>query len=143
MDYNHFSSKLTNRIHLCILDISHNFEIAICSFALILLNYRLQGLSLLTISQTKSFVVIKITPTLCRTCLRNPTQALKTSQLSNIHKRIRFVNSDVPLIRLVLLENDVIPNVLLVQNKFLDFLDLNYNYYIYCCYLLLFILLVI
>ena len=41
--------------------------------------------------------------------------------MSNIHKRIRFVNSDgplVPMVRLVLIENDVIPMVLLVQNKF-------------------------
>ena len=36
--------------------------------------------------------------------------------MSNIHKRIRFVNSDgplVPMARLVTIENDVIPMVLL------------------------------
>ena len=38
--------------------------------------------------------------------------------MSNIHKRIRFVNSDgplVPMVRLVPIENDVIPMVLLVN----------------------------
>ena len=41
--------------------------------------------------------------------------------MSNIHKGIRFVNSNGPLIlmvHLVLIENYVIPMVLLVQNKF-------------------------
>ena len=79
MDCNHFSSKLTNRIHLCILDISHNFEIAICNFALILLNYRLQGLSLLTISQTKSFVV---TTELLQPCAEH------ASRIQNRHLRL-------------------------------------------------------
>ena len=41
--------------------------------------------------------------------------------MSNIHKRMRYVNSDaplVPMVRLILIENDVIPMVLLVQNEF-------------------------
>ena len=41
--------------------------------------------------------------------------------MSNIHKGIRLVHSDglmVAMIRLILIENDVIPMALLVQNKF-------------------------
>ena len=41
--------------------------------------------------------------------------------MSNIHKRIRFSNSDGPLVqmvRLLLIENEIIPMVVLVQNKF-------------------------
>ena len=46
---------------------------------------------------------------------------MRQSLMSNIHKRIGFVNSDgplVPMVRLILIENDVIPMVLLGQNKF-------------------------
>ena len=44
--------------------------------------------------------------------------------MSNIHKGIRFVHSDglmvamIRLILIILIENDVIPMALLVQNKF-------------------------
>ena len=41
--------------------------------------------------------------------------------MSNIHKRTRFVNSDdplVPMVQLILIEDDVTPMVLFVQNEF-------------------------
>ena len=41
--------------------------------------------------------------------------------MSNIHKPIRFVISDdplVPMVQLILIEDDVITMILLVQNEF-------------------------
>ena len=66
-------------------------------------------------------------PVTCSPMQRDATRRMcqsreaRLSLMSNIHKRIPFANSDGPLVqmvRLVLIENEVIPMVLLVQNKF-------------------------